>query len=74
MSTSPRYADHTVAGGSVLTSGADAVAGALYAVPADVLLNVIEGQPDGVRRQPIELADGRQVPGIMAVSAAGVSA
>lgn len=74
VSTAPRYADHSVEGSSALTAGGDAVAGALFAVPADILLNVIEGQPDGLRRQPVELEDGRMVPGIVVASAVAVTA
>jgi AGZA family xanthine/uracil permease-like MFS transporter len=42
-----------------------AVAGELYQLPADVLVRVIEGEPAGLYRGPVELADGRVVPGIM---------
>jgi AGZA family xanthine/uracil permease-like MFS transporter len=42
-----------------------AVSGELYHVPLDVLLRVIEGEPDGLYRGPVELADGRVVPGIL---------
>jgi adenine/guanine/hypoxanthine permease len=40
------------------------IAGELYNVPLDVLLKVIEGEPAGLYRGPVELADGRIVPGI----------
>ena len=39
--------------------------GELYAVPMGVLLKVIEGEPPGLYRGPVELADGRVVPGIL---------
>ncbi|HSO69108.1 MAG TPA: hypothetical protein VLQ67_05660 [Arachnia sp.] len=64
--TAPKYAlassDH------VLTHGEAAVDGELYAVTGEVLVAVIEGQPDGVRRKPVELADGRVVPGLVAAT------
>lgn len=41
------------------------IAGELYSLPADVLLRVIEGEPAGLYRGPVELADGRVVPGIL---------
>lgn len=43
-----------------------AVAGELYYIPADVLVRVIEGEPYGLYRGPVTLADGRVVPGILA--------
>ena len=41
------------------------IPGELYAVPMGVLLKVIEGEPPGLYRGPVELADGRVVPGIL---------
>jgi AGZA family xanthine/uracil permease-like MFS transporter len=41
------------------------IAGELYHVPVDVLLRVIEGEPEGLYRGPVELTDGRVVPGIL---------
>ncbi|MDV3124903.1 gamma-glutamylcyclotransferase [Mycobacterium sp. 21AC1] len=41
------------------------ITGELYQVPLDVLLRVIEGEPDGLYRGPVELSDGRVVPGIL---------
>ena len=41
------------------------ISGELYQVPLEVLLRVIEGEPDGLYRGPVELADGRIVPGIL---------
>jgi len=41
------------------------ITGELYHVPVDVLLRVVEGEPDGLYRGPVELADGRVVPGIL---------
>jgi AGZA family xanthine/uracil permease-like MFS transporter len=71
-STAPSYRLHSI--GDVhpgMYEAADgetgvAVAGELYHVPADVLLRVIEGEPAGLMRRPVTLADGRVVPGIVA--------
>lgn len=41
------------------------IPGELYEVPIEVLLKVIEGEPPGLYRGPVELADGRVVPGIL---------
>lgn len=41
------------------------IPGELYALPTEVLLEVIEGEPAGLYRGPVELADGRVVPGIL---------
>ena len=41
------------------------IAGELYQVPTDVLLKVIESEPAGLYRGPVQLADGRMVPGIL---------
>ena len=46
-------------------TGGSSIAGELYHVPAEVLLKVIEGEPAGLYRGPVELADGRIVPGIL---------
>lgn len=46
-------------------AGGASVVGELYQVSAEVLLKVIEGEPDGLYRGPVELADGRVVPGIL---------
>lgn len=45
-------------------SGAS-IAGELYQVPLEVLLRVIESEPAGLYRGPVELVDGRRVPGIL---------
>lgn len=42
-----------------------AIAGELYQVPLPVLLKVLAGEPAGLYRGPVELADGRVVPGIL---------
>jgi AGZA family xanthine/uracil permease-like MFS transporter len=46
-------------------TGGAAITGELYHVPAEVLLKVIEGEPPGLYRGPVELEDGRVVPGIL---------
>jgi hypothetical protein len=55
-----------------LGSRASTIAGAyrladseLYAVPIETLLRVVEGEPPGLYRGPVELIDGRVVPGIL---------
>jgi len=45
--------------------GGAAIWGELYRVPGDVLKRVLDGEPDGLYRGAVELADGRQVPGIL---------
>ncbi|MGI9588543.1 MAG: isochorismatase family protein [Dietzia maris] len=42
-----------------------AIAGELYRVPLPVLLDVLAGEPAGLYRGAVELADGRVVPGIL---------
>lgn len=69
--TAPRYRLHTIGdvhpGMYEVADGEQgaSVAGELYQVPLEVLLKVIEGEPDGLYRGPVELADGRVVPGIL---------
>jgi AGZA family xanthine/uracil permease-like MFS transporter len=41
------------------------ISGELYAIPIETLLRVIEGEPPGLYRGPVELIDGRVVPGIL---------
>jgi AGZA family xanthine/uracil permease-like MFS transporter len=41
------------------------IAGELYQVPTEVLLKVIESEPAGLYRGPVQLVDGRTVPGIL---------
>jgi AGZA family xanthine/uracil permease-like MFS transporter len=41
------------------------ISGELYQVPTEVLLKVIENEPPGLYRGPVQLADGRMVPGIL---------
>ncbi len=69
VSTAPHYRVHTIGdvhpGMYSADSGGASIAGELYAVPMNVLLRVIEGEPPGLYRGPVELADGRVVPGIL---------
>lgn len=61
--TSTKGGFANVADGPGLTAASDAapVQGELYAVTSDVLVQVLEGVPAGVRRTPVTLADGREV-------------
>jgi hypothetical protein len=45
--------------------GGVSVAGELYEVPDDVWQRVESGEPPGLYRGPVKLADGRVVPGIL---------
>ncbi len=71
VATAPRYRVHSI--GDVhpgMYRVADdeegaSITGELYLVPTEVLLKVIEGEPPGLYRGPVELADGRVVPGIL---------
>ncbi|WP_225753232.1 gamma-glutamylcyclotransferase [Actinotalea sp. Marseille-Q4924] len=69
--TAPRYRVHTIGDvhPGMYRVGDDeegaAIQGELYQVPAEVLLKVIEGEPPGLYRGAVELADGRLVPGIL---------
>jgi AGZA family xanthine/uracil permease-like MFS transporter len=69
VSTAPTYRVHSIGdvhpGMYKVDSGGASIAGELYAVPTGVLLKVIEGEPPGLYRGPVELADGRVVPGIL---------
>ena len=69
VATAPKYRVHTIddvhPGMYEVDSGGASVPGELYAVPIDVLLRVVEGEPPGLYRGPVELADGRVVPGIL---------
>ncbi|MCA0216396.1 MAG: gamma-glutamylcyclotransferase [Actinobacteria bacterium] len=69
MKTAPKYRMHDIGGVhpgmyEVEKDGV-AVSGELYTLPIDVLLRVIEGEPPGLYRGPVELADGRIVPGVL---------
>ena len=69
VSTAPAYRLHSIGGVHPgmyrVEQGGVAVAGELYQVPVEVLLGVIEGEPAGLYRGPVELSDGRIVPGIL---------
>lgn len=69
VSTAPKYRVHTIGdvhpGMYEVDSGGAAIPGELYAVPMDVLLRVVENEPPGLYRGPVELSDGRVVPGIL---------
>jgi AGZA family xanthine/uracil permease-like MFS transporter len=71
VATAPAYRMHTIAdvhpGMYRVDEGEQgaAIAGELYAVPLEVLLRVIEREPAGLYRGPVELEDGRIVPGIL---------
>jgi AGZA family xanthine/uracil permease-like MFS transporter len=69
ISTAPKYRVHSIGdvhpGMYQVESGGASIPGELYAVPMNVLLKVIEGEPPGLYRGPVELADGRVVPGIL---------
>lgn len=69
MKTAPKYRMHDIGGVhpgmyEVEKDGV-AVTGELYTLPLDVLLRVIEGEPPGLYRGPVELEDGRVVPGVL---------
>ncbi len=67
--TAPKYRMHDIGGvhPGMYKVESDGVAaeGELYTLPLDVLLKVIEGEPPGLYRGAVELADGRVVPGIL---------
>ncbi len=69
VSTAPKYRVHTIGdvhpGMYKVESDGASIAGELYAVPMGVLLKVVEGEPPGLYRGPVELSDGRVVPGIL---------
>jgi len=69
VSTAPKYRVHSIGdvhpGMYKVESDGASIAGELYAVPMGVLLRVVEGEPPGLYRGPVELADGRVVPGIL---------
>lgn len=69
ISTAPKYRLHTIGdvhpGMYEVDHDGAAISGELYAIPLDVLLRVVEGEPPGLYRGPVTLADGRVVPGIL---------
>lgn len=48
-----------------VAEGGVSVAGELYAVPDEVWQRIEAGEPPGLYRGPVKLADGRVVPGIL---------
>ena len=48
-----------------VASGGVSVAGELYELPDEVLARVEAGEPPNLSRGPVELEDGREVPGIL---------
>jgi AGZA family xanthine/uracil permease-like MFS transporter len=69
VATAPKYRMHSIRdvhpGMYEVESGGASIVGELYNLPIDVLLHVIEGEPAGLHRGPVTLADGRVVPGIL---------
>jgi AGZA family xanthine/uracil permease-like MFS transporter len=67
--TAPRYRIHSIAdqhpGMYQVESGGVAVLGELYRLSDDVLDRVVRGEPPGLFVGPVELADGRVVPGVL---------
>lgn len=69
IATAPKYRVHTIddvhPGMYEVETGGVAVEGELYELNPEILLRVIEGEPDGLYRGPVTLSDGRVVPGIL---------
>jgi AGZA family xanthine/uracil permease-like MFS transporter len=69
VATAPKYRMHSIGdvhpGMYEVETGGASIVGELYNLPIDVLLHVIEGEPPGLHRGPVTLADGRIVPGIL---------
>ena len=69
--TAPRYRLHSISdvhpGMYEVAEHEDgaSISGELYQVPTEVLLRVIESEPAGLYRGPVQLIDGRMVPGIL---------
>ena len=67
--TAPVYRIHSIGdvhpGMYLVPKGGVSVAGEIYRVPDDVWRRVEEGEPPGLYRGPVTLADGRVVPGIL---------
>ena len=67
--TAPAYRVHSIddvhPGMYRADDGGASISGELYAIPIETLLRVIEGEPPGLYRGPVELIDGRVVPGIL---------
>ncbi len=69
IKTAPKYRMHDIGGEHPgmyeVEEGGVAVSGELYTLPLDVLLKVIESEPDGLYRGAVQLQDGRVVPGVL---------
>jgi gamma-glutamylcyclotransferase (GGCT)/AIG2-like uncharacterized protein YtfP len=67
--TAPVYRMHTIGdvhpGMYEVDQGGVSVQGELYEMPDDVWQRVESGEPPGLYRGPVKLADGRVVPGIL---------
>ncbi|HEX5824508.1 MAG TPA: gamma-glutamylcyclotransferase [Candidatus Limnocylindrales bacterium] len=67
--TAPTYRIHSIGdvhpGMFLVREGGVSVAGEIYRVPDDVWQRVEAGEPPGLYRGPVNLADGRIVPGIL---------
>jgi gamma-glutamylcyclotransferase (GGCT)/AIG2-like uncharacterized protein YtfP len=67
--TAPIYRIHSIGdvhpGMYVVPEGGVSVPGEIYAVPDEVWRRVEAGEPPGLYRGPVSLADGRVVPGIL---------
>jgi AGZA family xanthine/uracil permease-like MFS transporter len=67
--TAPDYRIHSIGdvhpGMYLVPKGGVSVAGEIYRVPDDVWRRVEAGEPPGLYRGPVTLADGRVVPGIL---------
>lgn len=67
--TAPAYRIHSIGdvhpGMYLVPEGGISVPGEIYDVPDDVWRRVEAGEPPGLYRGPISLADGRVVPGIL---------
>ena len=67
--TAPMYRIHSIGdvhpGMYLVPEGGVSVAGEIYRVPDDVWRRVESGEPPGLYRGPVTLADGRVVPGIL---------
>jgi gamma-glutamylcyclotransferase (GGCT)/AIG2-like uncharacterized protein YtfP len=69
VSTAPVYRIYSIGdvhpGMFEVTEGGVSVPGEIYRVPDDVWQRVEAGEPPGLYRGPVKLADGRVVPGIL---------
>ena len=67
--TAPRYRVHSIGdvhpGMYRVEEGGVSVAGELYELPNEVWTRVESGEPPDLYRGPVELEDGRTVPGIL---------